>query len=68
MVGASLVGGPVVKNPLAKGGDTGSISGLGRSHILQATKARALYLPSLCSRAQDCNWAACAHAAEAHGP
>ena len=30
--------GPVVKNP-AKGGDTGSISGLGRSHMLQATKA-----------------------------
>ena len=28
-------GGPVVKNPLASAGDTGSIPGAGRSHMLQ---------------------------------
>ena len=28
-------GGPVVKNPAANAGDTGSIPGLGRSHVLR---------------------------------
>ena len=28
-------GGPVVKNPPANAGDTGSIPGLGRSHVLK---------------------------------
>ena len=31
-------GGPVVKKPTADAGDTGSIPGLGRSHMLQETK------------------------------
>ena len=31
-------GGPVVKNPPANEGDTGSIPGLGRSYMLPATK------------------------------
>ena len=31
-------GGPVVKNPPANEGDTGSIPGLGRSYMLLATK------------------------------
>ena len=32
---SGLPGGPVVKNPPANAGDMGSISGQGRSHILQ---------------------------------
>ena len=31
-------GGPVVKNPPANEGDTGSIPGPGRSHMLQGTE------------------------------
>ena len=31
-------GGPVVKNPPANTGDTGSIPGLGRFHMARATK------------------------------
>ena len=31
-------GGPVVKNPPANAGDTGSIPGLGRSYMPRATK------------------------------
>ena len=31
-------GGPVVKNPPANAGDMGLIPGLGRSHVLGATK------------------------------
>ena len=30
-------GGPVVKNPPANAGDTGSIPGLGRSHMLRSS-------------------------------
>jgi len=44
-------GGPAVKNLPAKAGDTGSISGLGRSHVLQGNEACGPQLPSLCSRA-----------------
>ena len=43
-------GGAVVKNPPAKDW-TGSITGLGRSHMLQSNKACAPQLLSLCSRA-----------------
>ena len=32
---SDLPGGPVVKNPPANAGDTGSIPDLGRSHVLQ---------------------------------
>ena len=32
-------GGPVVKNLLANAGDTGSIPGLGRFHMLRGTKS-----------------------------
>ena len=42
--------GPVVKNPLANAGDTGSIPGPGRPHMLWSNRARVLLL-SLCSRA-----------------
>ena len=31
--------GPVVKNPPANAGDTGSIPGLGRSHVLRSNQA-----------------------------
>ena len=43
----------VVKNSLAKAGETGSIPGLGRSHMLQGNKAHVLHLPSPHSRAHD---------------
>ena len=43
-------GGTVVKNLPANAGDTGSIPGLGRSHVPQSNKARAQLL-SLRSRA-----------------
>ena len=33
-------GGPVVKNPPANAGDTGSTPGLGRSHMPRATKPK----------------------------
>ena len=33
--GWAFPGGPVVKNPPANAGDTGSIPGQGRSHMLQ---------------------------------
>ena len=46
---ASL-GGSVVKNPPANAGDTGSIPGPGRPHMLWSNRARVLLL-SLCSRA-----------------
>ena len=32
-------GGPVVKNPPTNAEDTGSISGLGRFHVLRGTKS-----------------------------
>ena len=44
-------GGAVDKNLPAKAGDTGSIPGLGRSHMLQSNKARVPQLLSLSSRA-----------------
>ena len=46
-------GGAVVKNPPANAGDTGSIPGLGRSHMLQSNWARAPQLLSLRSRARE---------------
>ena len=39
-------GGAVVENPPANAGDTGSIPGLGRSHILRSNQARAPQLLS----------------------
>ena len=35
-VSGDFPGGAVVKNPPANSGDTGSIPGLGRSHVLQS--------------------------------
>ena len=35
-------GGPVVENPLSNEGDTGSIPGPGRSHMLQSSKPQLL--------------------------
>ena len=46
-------GGAVVKNPPASGGDVGSISGPGRSHMLQSNSARVPQLLSLSSRARE---------------
>ena len=40
-----FAGGPVVKNPPATAGDMGSISGLGRFHLLQSNKDRGPQLP-----------------------
>ena len=45
-------GGTVSKNLPANGGDTGSIPGLGRSHMPQRNKARAPQLLSQRSRAR----------------
>ena len=44
-------GGSVGKNPPANAGDTDSIPGLGRLHMLQGNKAHAPQLLNLCSRA-----------------
>ena len=41
-------GGPVVNNPPANAGDTGSIPGLGRSHMSWVKEAHAPQLLSLC--------------------
>ena len=46
-------GGSVVKNPSANAGDTGSIPGLGRSHMPQSNWALAPQLLSLSSKAQE---------------
>ena len=46
-------GGSVVKNLSANAGDTGSIPGLGRSHILWSSYARMPQLLSLCSTAWE---------------
>ena len=46
-------GGSVVKSPPAKAGDTGSIPGPGRSHMLQSIYAHVPQLLSLCSRAWE---------------
>ena len=43
--------GSVVKNLPASGGDTGSILGLGTSHMPQGYQARVPQLLSVCSRA-----------------
>ena len=54
-------GGPVVKNPPANAGDTGSTPGLGRSHIPRANKpVRHSYWacalePVLCNKRSHCN-------------
>ena len=40
-LGLDFLGGPVVKNPPANVGDTGSVPGLGRSHMLRSSEARA---------------------------
>ena len=45
--------GAVVENPPANAGDTGSIPGLGRSHMPWSNEARAPQLLSLCSRARE---------------
>ena len=45
--------GAVVKNLPASAGDTGSIPGWGRSHMLQSNQARAPQLLSLHSRAHE---------------
>ena len=46
-------GGAVVKNLPANAGDTGSIPGLGISHMPWSNEARAPQLLSLCSRAHE---------------
>ena len=46
-------GGSMVKNLPANAGDTSSIPGLGRSRMPRGTSARAPWLLSLCSRAQE---------------
>ena len=46
-------GGAVVKNLSANAGDTGSIPGLGRSHMLRSNEAHAPQLLSLRSRAHE---------------
>ena len=46
-------GGTVVKNPPAHAGDTGSLPGLGRSHMPQSNKAHAPQLLNLHSRARE---------------
>ena len=38
----SIPGGPIVKNPPANAGDTGSIPGLGRSHVSNEARAQLL--------------------------
>ena len=48
-----FLGGSVVKNLPANVGDTGSISGPGRSHMPWSIEAQAPQLLSLCSRAWD---------------
>ena len=66
-------GGTVVKNPPANAGDTGSIPGPRRSHMLWSNKARVPQLLSLCSRACEpqllslhaTSAEACAHRAHA---
>ena len=40
-LGLDFLGGPVVKNPPANVGDTGSVPGLGRSYMLWSNEARA---------------------------
>jgi len=42
-------GGSVVKNPLANAGDTGWISGPGRTHTLRSNSAHAPQLLSPCA-------------------
>ena len=46
-------GSSVVKNPPANTGDTGSIPGLGRSHMLWSNKTHVPQLLNLCSRAGE---------------
>ena len=48
-----IPGGPVVKSSSSNAGDTGSIPGLGRFHILWDNKASVLQLLSLCSIAHE---------------
>ena len=49
----SLVGGPVVKNPPANAGDTGSIPGLRRSDTPRGNQAHEPQLLRLRSRARE---------------
>ena len=46
-------GGSVVENPPVNAGDTGSILGAGRSHMLRSNWAHEPKLLSLCSRAWE---------------
>ena len=46
-------GGPVVNNPPANAGDTGSIPGPGRSHMSWVKEAHAPQLLRLCPRAWE---------------
>ena len=41
LVGQGVPGGPVVENPSCNAGDTGSIPGLGRSHVLRDNRTQA---------------------------
>ena len=50
---AGFPGGSVVKNPPANAEDTGSIPGLGRSHMPQSSLAHAPQLLTLASRAWE---------------
>ena len=52
----NVPGGPVVKNPPANAGDTGSIPGPGRSPMLRSNEAHGPQLLSLCSRAGEPNY------------
>ena len=62
-------GGAVVKYPPANAGDTGSIPGLGRSHMPWSNYARAPQLLSLRSRAREPQLlSSCATTTEAHTP
>ena len=64
-----LPGGPVVKNPPANAGDTGSTPGPGRSHMPRIIEARVPQQLSLCSRACESQLLSrCTTTAEARVP
>ena len=54
-----------VKNPFARAGDTGSIPGLGRSHILQSNEARELQSPGVAASEACLPWSPCSKTKEA---
>ena len=68
-MGWDFPGGTVDKNLPANAGDSGSIPGLGRFHMPQATKAHAPQILSLCFRAHEPQlMSPCATTTEAHVP